>query len=140
MAVRRRLPTLLLPLALLAAGTPVPVLAVGALVGGAGLMLGNSVWESTLQRHVPTASLSRVSAYDWFGSIAFKPVGLAVAGPIAAAAGLSPALWLAFALMLVTELSLLTVPAIRATFQLPPPPAEPYAAARILTPPGPTGP
>ena len=50
-------------------------------------MLGNSVWESTLQRHIPAESLSRVSAYDWFGSLAFYPLGLAVWGPIADAAG-----------------------------------------------------
>ena len=39
------------PLAFLAAGAPVAVLAVGALLGGVAMMLGNSVWESTL--HAP---------------------------------------------------------------------------------------
>ena len=64
------------------------------------MMLGNSVWESTLQRHIPAESLSRVSAYDWFGSLAFYPLGLAVWGPMAAAVGLGASLWLAFALQL----------------------------------------
>ena len=46
-------------------------------------------------RHVPDESLSRVSAYDWFGSLAFQPLGLAIWGPIAELIGISPALWLA---------------------------------------------
>ena len=77
------------------------------------MMLGNSVWESTLQRHIPAESLSRVSAYDWFGSLAFYPLGLAVWGPMAAAVGLGASLWLAFALQLATTLALLAVPDIR---------------------------
>ena len=39
-------------------------------------------------RHVPDESLSRVSAYDWFGSIAFQPLGMAIWGPIAALIGI----------------------------------------------------
>ena len=47
-----------LPLAFLAAAPAVPLLACGALLSGAGMMLGISVWESTLQRHIPGESLS----------------------------------------------------------------------------------
>jgi predicted MFS family arabinose efflux permease len=101
------------PLALLAAGVPVPLLAVGALLAGGAMMLGNTVWESTLQRHIPGESLSRVSAYDWFGSLVFYPLGLAVWGPIASAAGLGASLWLASAVLLATTLALLAVPDIR---------------------------
>jgi MFS family permease len=102
-----------LPLAFLAAAPPVPVLACGALLSGAGMMLAISVWESTLQRHIPGESLSRVSSYDWFGSLAFSPVGLAIWGPVAAAIGISISLWLAFALSVAAILALLTVPDIR---------------------------
>lgn len=101
------------PLAFLAAGAPVPVLALGALLSGGAMMLGNSVWESTLQRHIPTESLSRVSAYDWFGSFAFYPLGLAIWGPIAGAVGFGASLWVAFALQIATALALLAVPDIR---------------------------
>ena len=87
-----------LPLAFLAAGASVPVLALGAALSGAGLMLGMSVWETTLQRGVPQESLSRVSSYDWFGSYAFYPLGLAAWGAIAGAIGVQTALWLAFGL------------------------------------------
>ena len=64
-----------LPLAFLAAAPPVPLIACGALLSGAGMALAISVWESTLQRHIPGESLSRVSSYDWFGSLAFYPLG-----------------------------------------------------------------
>ena len=37
------------------------------------MMFGNTVWESALQRHIRPEALSRVSAYDWFGSFAFAP-------------------------------------------------------------------
>jgi MFS family permease len=102
-----------LPLAFLAAGTPIPVLACGAFLSGAGMMLGNSVWESTLQRRVPAKALSRVSSYDWFGSLAFYPLGLAIWGPLAGAIGVSTALWLAFGLFIALIAALLAVPDTR---------------------------
>jgi hypothetical protein len=76
-------------------------------------MLGNSVWESLLQRNVPIESLSRVSAYDWLGSLAGQPVGLAIWGPIAALAGIHTALWLAAALMVASTAALLALPEAR---------------------------
>jgi MFS family permease len=102
-----------LPLAFLAAAPPVPLIACGALIAGAGMALTISVWESTLQRHIPGESLSRVSSYDWFGSLAFYPLGLAIWGPIAAAIGIGVSLWLSFGLAVALTLALLSVPDIR---------------------------
>jgi MFS family permease len=102
-----------LPMAFLAAGVPTALLACAAFLSGAGLMLGNSVWESTLQRHVPAESLSRVAAYDWFGSLAFYPLGLAIWGPLAAAIGVSTALWVAFGLFIALICVQLAVPDTR---------------------------
>ena len=104
----------LFPLAFLAAGAPVYVLAAGAFLGGVAMMLGNSVWESTLQARVPEESLGRVSAYDWFGSLALNPVGMAIWGPIAVAIGIDAALWLAAALMLASVLAPLALREVRA--------------------------
>jgi hypothetical protein len=118
----------MLPAALLALGSPVTVVALGAVVAELGLMLAVALWESTLQRHVAPEVLSRVSAYDWFGSMALTPVGLALWGPIAGALGYGNALWLAFGLNLVGVAAILGVPEVR---RLPPAPvAEPAAAAR----------
>ena len=76
-------------------------------------MLGNSVWEATLQRHVPAESLSRVAAYDWFGSLATQPLGLAIWGPISVAIGISTSLWLAGAGLVAIAFGLLLVRDIR---------------------------
>jgi MFS family permease len=114
-----------LPLAFLAAGAPTALLAFGAFLSGAGMMLGTSVWESTLQRRVPAESLSRVSSYDWFGSLAFYPLGLAIWGPVAGAIGVSTAVWLAFGLFVALIAALLSVPDTRRLRAVPAPVAEP---------------
>jgi MFS family permease len=101
-------------LALLALGAPAPSIAVGALVFGVGMMFGNTVWEAAVQRHVPEESLSRVSAYDWFGSLAFAPLGLVVWGPVAELLGTTGALWLSGGISLVAAVLLLCVREVRA--------------------------
>ena len=101
------------PFAFLAAGAPLVVLAGGALLGGIAMMLGNSVWESTLQARVPEESLGRVSAYDWFGSLAFNPVGMAIWGPIAARSASRPRSGWQRRSCCDSTLALLSVPAIR---------------------------
>jgi hypothetical protein len=58
-------------------------------------------------------SLSRVSAYDWFGSMAFNPVGMAIWGPIAGLIGIHTALYVAAGLVFASTAALLAVPAIR---------------------------
>jgi MFS family permease len=102
-----------LPLAFLAASTSVPVLALGGALSGAGMMLGMSVWETTLQREIPPGSLSRVASYDWFASYAIYPIGLAIWGPLAGAIGIHTALWLASGLFFASVLALLAIPDIR---------------------------
>jgi hypothetical protein len=42
-----------------------------------------------MQREIAPEVLSRVSAYDWFGSLVFLPIGMAIVGPIAAACGVT---------------------------------------------------
>src|SRR3954470_5117572 len=107
------LPLYAAPPALLAAGGPVVALAAGTLLAGVGLMLGDAVWESTLQRKVPIEQLSRVSAYDWFGSLARQPIALIIWGPIAAAIGIESALWVAAALLLLVVVAPLAVREVR---------------------------
>jgi len=73
--------------AALARPFPLYVVVLTALLGISTLSLANTLWQTTLQAHIPPARLSRVSAYDWLGSLIFSPVGYAVAGPLAAAIG-----------------------------------------------------
>jgi predicted MFS family arabinose efflux permease len=104
---------LAIPVGLLALQAPVAVIAAGALLAGVGNMIFNSLWETALQRHIPPASLSRVSAYDWFGSLAFQPLGFVIAGPAAAAIGVSTTLWIAAAGVLGMATLAIATPSVR---------------------------
>src|SRR5947209_15270508 len=101
------------PIILLALKLPWETLVVAALVTGFGNMLFNTLWETTLQQHVPPASLSRVSAYDWFGSLLCQPLGLALAGVVAAGIGMSRTLWIAAAVDLIAVAAILAAPSVR---------------------------
>ncbi len=72
---------------LFALGAPVAVMIISAVAAGYGFSLFGIWWETALARHIPAAALSRVSAYDWMGSLALLPVGFAIAGPLAGAFG-----------------------------------------------------
>jgi MFS family permease len=102
-----------LPLAFLALATPAAVTAAVGLLAGGGLAVANNLWETTQQRHVPPDLLSRVSSYDWFGSLAMVPVGMLVWGPVADAIGVGTALWIAFSAQLASILILLAVREVR---------------------------
>jgi MFS family permease len=96
----------------LALRAPVAVLAVAAASSGAGFAVFATLWETTMQRLVPADKLSRVSAYDWFGSVALLPLGYAFVGPLAGAFGVSAMLWIAVAALVVPTLVVLCVPAV----------------------------
>jgi MFS family permease len=104
---------LALPTALLALRAPVVVIAAGALLAGGGNMIFNALWETALQQHIPPAALSRVSAYDWFGSLAFQPLGLVIAGPAAVAFGAGTTLWIASGGILAMALLAVATPSVR---------------------------
>jgi MFS family permease len=101
------------PPALLALGSPLFAIAAVALVAGAGLMFFNSLWETTLQQHVPDAALSRVSAYDWFGSLLMQPLGFALVGPAVVLFGQTDWLWIAFAAQLTSCLLMFIPTSVR---------------------------
>ncbi len=101
------------PSLLLALPAPTAAIAIAAMLGGGGGMLFNTLWETTLQRNVPLGVLSRVSAYDWFGSLTLAPVGFAIVGPLSAAIGVSTMLWLTAALDLACVSALLLVRDVR---------------------------
>jgi len=101
------------PTLLLAAHAPVATIAAAALLAGGGPMVLNVLWETTLQQHIPPVALSRVSAYDWFGSLALQPFGMAIVGPIAAHLGVTTTLYLAGGLELAALTGLLLIRDIR---------------------------
>lgn len=95
------------PIVALAAGASIMVVAAGAFISGALMTVGDAVWEATLQRHIPEETLSRVSSYDWFGSMIFYPLGYVFWGPIAGVAGEAAALWIAAGLVVFTAAAML---------------------------------
>ena len=106
--------TAAIPLALLAVPASLVLIALAAMLAGLGAMIFNTLWETTLQEHVPAHARSRVSSYDWFGSLALQPIGYVLIGPLAAGVGVSRALVLCAALEVGAILPLLAVRDIRA--------------------------
>lgn len=82
-------------------------------VTGVAVSLFFVLWETTLQTHIPGHALSRVSSYDYLLSSGLMPLGLLLAGPVAAAAGLRPTLYAMTAIGVPAALLLLCVPAVR---------------------------
>ncbi len=70
-----------------ALGAPLAAVIGLALVTGFGWSLMGVFWETLLARHIPADALSRVSSYDWMGSLALLPLGFVVAGPLASVFG-----------------------------------------------------
>jgi MFS family permease len=70
-----------------ALGAPLAGVIALSLVAGLGFSLFEIWWETALVRHIPPRALSRVSSYDWMGSLALLPLGFALSGPLAAALG-----------------------------------------------------
>lgn len=103
--------SLVWPVALVAFATGVPLapLVLVTFAGGVGLGLFNVWWETALAQRIPPHLLSRVSAYDWMGSIALLPVGYVASGLLGDALGVAPVL-LAGALISLGALALALLP------------------------------
>jgi MFS family permease len=74
----------------LARPEPLVVVILAAFVGGFFLEIFGVLWQITMQQEIPPHMLSRLTSYDALGSFALIPIGLVVAGPIAAAIGKGP--------------------------------------------------
>jgi MFS family permease len=105
--------TFALPLLALAAGAPVALIAAASFVTGLGVSIFATAWDTALQRHVEPEALSRVSSYDWFGTVATLPLGYALVGPLSGLLTIDGALRLAAGVWIVSCLVMLTIPSIR---------------------------
>ncbi|HEV7563816.1 MAG TPA: MFS transporter [Solirubrobacterales bacterium] len=120
------------PIALLALPAVPVAIAFGALVTGLALSLAEVLYETAAAQQIPREALSRVTAYDWFGSLALQPLGLLLVGPLAAGVGIPTTLWLAAAAVTLCQAAVLCVPSVR---RLPAgPPAEPTTVLRATRP------
>lgn len=102
-----------LPIALLAAHQTVWLIALSMFVAGFASDIFAVLWTTAIQRDVPEEALSRVSSYEWFGSLSFAPLGLLIAGPVAAAIGTGTALNICAVLVIAATAAALLSPDVR---------------------------
>ncbi|MFJ7627464.1 MFS transporter [Streptomyces sp. NPDC097595] len=105
------------PLALPSAGLAVPLsaswLCLVMFVSGTAIEVFGVSWMTAMHQEIPEEKLSRVSAYDWFGSVAMVPVATALAGPVESLVGRSEALWGCAGLVVLVTGAVLFVPDVR---------------------------
>ncbi|MBT1093638.1 MFS transporter [Streptomyces sp. Tu102] len=104
---------LALPSAALAVPAPISVLCAVMFLTGVTLEVFGVSWMTALHQEIPEDKLSRVAAYDWFGSVALVPLATALAGPAETAFGRTSALWGCAVLVVVVTAAVLCVPDVR---------------------------
>jgi len=117
-----------LPVAFLALEAPVWLLYVSLAIVGVEWGLYDPFWLTCMQREVEPAKISRVTAYDYLGVLAFYPAGLALAGPLADLFGLSSVLWGAAVVAVVVSVFQLSFRDVRAPRDMRPPESPPESA------------
>jgi hypothetical protein len=85
---------------------PLPVVLIMAANGlfTASVIVGNTLWETSMQREVRPERLARVGSIDWMLSLCLMPAGQAAAGPLSELLGVRGTLFLAAALMCIPNL------------------------------------
>ncbi len=109
---------------------PLALVVACAFATGFGFALLMIWWETALARHIPARSLSRVSAWDWMGSLALLPVGYLAAGPLATAFGARTVLGVGSAIGLGLLLLALLPRSTRELGERPQPAYEPSESAQ----------
>ncbi|WP_299536939.1 MFS transporter [uncultured Streptomyces sp.] len=104
---------LALPSAALAVPLPVTGLCAVMFVSGIAIEVFGVAWMTAMHQEIPEEKLSRVSSFDWFGSVAMVPLATAVAGPVESLVGRSSALWGCSALVVLVTALVLLVPDVR---------------------------
>jgi hypothetical protein len=72
-----------------------------------------TLWETSLQEHVPDRALSRVSSYDYLTSAGLIPVGNLLSGLAVVAIGLHQSLVAMSVIGVVVSLGIVAVPSVR---------------------------
>lgn len=116
---------------LLGAAAPAPLIAVTEAFSGFAVGVGGVLYETTLQEQIPQEAYGRVVSWDWMGSTVLRPIGLAVAGPLAALIGVRTTLYASGAITVVNMLALLAVPEVRSMRAGPRHEVEPAATVSL---------
>ncbi|WP_103887464.1 MFS transporter [Actinacidiphila yanglinensis] len=102
-----------LPAAALALAVPTWLLSTAMFVTGLAVEVFAVGWMLALHQEIPEDKMSRVSAYDWLGSVSLTPIATALAGPAAIAFGRTRALWGSSVLVLLLTGAVLLLPDVR---------------------------
>lgn len=89
------------------------MITLGAFVAGIAGQIFGVLWYTTLQTHVPSHMLSRVSAYDHLGSIGIAPLGIILFGFLYESIGYRTTLLLCAACVIVPTALVLCVREVR---------------------------
>jgi len=81
-------------------------------VVGFGFAMFDVSWDTALQERIPPYALSRVSSFDWMGSLALLPLGFLLAGPAAEAFGAVEVLVAGGLLALLVQIAGLVTPGV----------------------------
>ncbi|MER6049546.1 MFS transporter [Streptomyces sp. NPDC001793] len=130
-----------LPSAALAIPVPVGWLAAILFAAGMSIEVFSVTWMVALHQEIPEEKFSRVSSYDWLGSLAMVPVTTALAGPTQDLIGRPAALWASACLIVLLTAAVLCVPDVRNLTHHPPKPTVTASPTTSPPPPlPPTGP
>jgi MFS family permease len=99
--------------AVYAAAVPLAVMCALQFLSAIGVTTFFTLWEVTLQEHIPSGTLSRVSSWDYLSSAALMPAGTALAGPLAIVLGTRATLFGMSALGVAAALVFIALPSVR---------------------------
>lgn len=91
----------------------IPLIMTSAFFAGIAFDFFFVLWQTAMQSNIPRESLSRVTSYDAFGSLALAPLGLIVAGPVTEKFGSATTLIAMGLIFIVVLAAMLSVPAVR---------------------------
>lgn len=94
-------------------GLPLAAIAVLEFFAAIGVSGFFTLWETSLQEHIPEASISRVTSYDYAASAGMIPLGVIIAGPVSDAVGIHETLAAMTAFGMLAAIACLAVPAVR---------------------------
>jgi hypothetical protein len=91
---------------------PLAIICGAAFLWGISLDLWAALWGTAFQRTIPREALSRASSFDGMGTMLLRPVGLAIAAPLASVLGVDHTVLLFAGISLLVILILLALPAV----------------------------
>lgn len=100
-------------LLLLGYGHSFLLLLLAAAISAAAVESADTFWETTLQEQVPPNLISRISSYDWLGSLAIAPLGYILIGTATHWIGLPSIIIIVSSITVVTHIVVLIPRSVR---------------------------